>query len=161
MLQNMPNTLLFIRKQFLHLLRTEQAFHKFRDVESGLHVKIRERVVRVIKTARIVFLELIGHLHNDTAGRKDLVRALRRNVIEYILSLRLVKVICERTPLLQKCSNRIIKDGLIKELSRKLLFLTALLIQIATAVSKETKFIASDTGDFKEHFRLNIFLKVI
>ena len=85
--KDMADALLAVWIELLHLFTPIEAFHDFRDVEPRLHVKIREGRLRVIEAARILLFELIHHFLHDPARSEDLVRLLRRDIVEDILFL--------------------------------------------------------------------------
>ena len=69
-LKNMPYPCFIIREPLLHGLTPVQPLDNLRDVQAGLHVEVRERIVRVVKTAGVVFFQLIHH-HLDNPFRRE------------------------------------------------------------------------------------------
>ena len=78
------------RRQFRAVV---QPFDDFRDVHSRFHIKVDERVVGIVKTSRVFGFQRVHHFPNDLFRSENLVVALRRNVIENVFRIRVVKVI--------------------------------------------------------------------
>lgn len=92
-LKNMAKAFLLVGERFFHFLALEEPLHDLRDIEPGLHVKVNESLVRLVEAAGVLQLQHIHHFLDDVLRRENLVRLLRRNVVEDILHALLVEVI--------------------------------------------------------------------
>ena len=117
----MADTLLIIRIRRLDCFAAVKPFDDLRDIQSGFHIKIGERPVRVVKASGIILFQQIDHLFHHPARGKDLIGLLRRDIIENILIMRFIKIIGKLVLLFQEFGNGIVKYDLIEEMPRKML----------------------------------------
>ena len=89
--KNMVEPLVVIGIKLFHFFAVKQAFDDFRDIQSRFHIQVDERVIWIVKTPRIFVFEQIDHFPNDLFRCKDLVVFLRRNIVENIFRVRVVK----------------------------------------------------------------------
>lgn len=117
--KDMFQPLLGVRERGFHALALIQALHDFGNVQTRFHVQVNEGLVRVVKAAGIFFFQKRYHLCNGCFRRKDLVRALRRNVVEDVLFVRWVKIVCQLAFQPQELFDGIIEYDFIKQLPSK------------------------------------------
>ena len=152
--------LLGVRECGFHTLALIQALHDFGNVQTRFHVQVNEGLVRVVKAAGIFFFQKRYHLGNSCFRRKDLVCALRRDVVEDVLLICRVKIVCQLMFQPQELFDGIIEYDFIKQLSVKVLCLACGGILVIAAIAQETELLQRDAGDFLENFIWNDLVEV-
>lgn len=92
-LKDVADPVAVVRKRLFHLRAFVKAFDDFGDIEPRFHVEVGERFRRIVETAGIFFLEQIDHHLHHPFRREDLVRLLRRDVVEDVLGEILVEIV--------------------------------------------------------------------
>lgn len=158
-----------IREEPLHGFAVIEPLYDFRYIQAGLHIHIDEGIIGVIETPWVLPLQHIDHFLYNHFRCKDLVRLLRRNVVEDVLFLGLIKIVRQIPLLLEKFLNGIIEYLLIKQVSLKYLNLFLLRIEIRPAVPQETELLRCNTchllkylvrNDDVEVFQNSIFISI-
>ena len=76
---------------------------------------IVDELLGIIKDAGVLGFKRVDHLRDDVLRRENLVRLLRRDVVEDVLGLALVEVICQLRPLSQKLPDGVVEYTLVKQ----------------------------------------------
>src|SRR5699024_4501705 len=133
----------------------------FRNVEPGLHVKIRKGLIRVGKNSWIIGLQIINHVLNDRLGRVNLVGLLRWNVVECVLVIVFVKVVTQLFFQLQELLNGIVEDHFIKKMPIKMLLFSTCFINIVATITKETELPLTNPRHFFKDIIFGVIIKVL
>ena len=126
--EDMPDALSILRIRRLDRLTAIQALDDLGDIQAGFHIEIGKGIGRVIEASGVLLFQLIHHHLYHPAGSKDLVRLLRRDIIEDILFLRIVKIIGQLCPLFQEFLDRVVEHDLIEQVPGKMPRLSAAIL---------------------------------
>ena len=152
--------LLGVRERSFHAFALVQTLHDFGNVQARFHVQVNKGLVRVIKASGIFFFQKRYHLRHSCFRRKDLVRALWRDVVEDVLLVCRVKIVCQLTFQPQELFDGIIEYNFIKQFSVKVLCLAFSGILVITAIAQKTELLQRDAGDFLKNFIGNDLVEV-
>lgn len=116
-----PHTI--VRIERLEARTLVEVPYDLRHIHAGLHIEVGERRLRIVETARVLPLEPVHHIPHHALRRENLIRLLRRDIVEDI-SFRIRGEIVRELPALpHKLPDCIIEHHRIEEMTVEMPFM--------------------------------------